>query len=317
MYIFLINNKTFKIFKFIFALLFLFLIKLFSNKNNLKVAVATMVKMENHYINEWVEYYYRLGFKKIFIYDNNDINGEKLEDVLNKYISHNFVKIINYKGKIWRGINLQSSAFLDCYINESIKYDYLALFDADEFLYLGKFRKINDYLSQSKFKNFDCIKFPWLVFDDNDLINVKNNDFSLNKRFTRGNYYSTTCKSIFKTGFKQINSTNLINPHGPVGLRTCDPDGITCNNGTDKNLPHFSMYKNIKKTNEYIKHFKLKTLQEFIDLKLKRLYADQSQDKAKKYLTFSLFFSFNKKTKEKIDYIKKRGFNYTNDKSIY
>ena len=69
------------------------------------------------------------------------------------------------------------------------------------------------------------------------------------------------------------------------------------------------MHKKIKKTKEYIKHFKLKTLEEFIDLKLKRLYIDMAQDRAKKYLTFSLFFSYNKKTKEKLDFIKQKGFN--------
>ena len=305
------KNLYLRTIKYILFILLLCSSKILLNKSNLKVAGATMAKMENHYIKEWVEYYYHLGFKKIFIYDNNDINGEKLENTINKYISHNFVEIINYKGKTWKGINLQSTAFVDCYVNKSQGFDYIGLFDVDEFLYIGKFNKIYDYLSQSKFKNFDCIKFPWLVYDDNDLIYIKNNDFSLNKRFTRGNYFSNTCKSIFKTGFKQINSTDFLNAHGPVGLRTCDPDGIICNNGTDKTLPHFVMNKNIKKTKEYIKHFKLKTLEEFIDLKLKRLYADQSQDKAKKYLTFSLFFSFNKKTKEKLDYIKKKGFNFS------
>ena len=309
MLLFRLNSKYFKISKYIISFLCIISFTFSLNKYNIKVAIATMVKMENHYIKEWVEYYKRLGFKKIFIYDNNDINGEKLENVINKYITHHFVEIINYRGKSYHGISLQRLAFLDCYNNKVNDFDYIALFDADEFLYLGKFRKIYDYISQPKFSYFDCIKFPWLVFDDNDLIYVKKNDYSLIKRFTRGNYYSTTCKSIFKTGFTQINSTNLISPHGPVGLRTCDPEGIKCNNGTDKTLPFFAMHKKIKKTKEYIKHFKLKTLEEFIDLKLKRLYIDMAQDRAKKYLTFSLFFSYNKKTKEKLDFIKQKGFN--------
>ena len=184
------------------------------------------------------------------------INGERPENVINKYISHKFVEIINYRGKSYQGISLQTLAFFDCYKNRVNNFDYIALFDIDEFLYLGKYKKIYNYISQPKFLNFDCIKFPWLVFDDNDLICVKNNDYSLIKRFTRSNYYSNTCKSIFKTGFKQINSIKLINSHGPVGLRTCDPEGIICNNGTDKTLPHFVMHKEIKKTQEYIKHFK-------------------------------------------------------------
>ncbi len=39
--------------------------------------------MENHYIREWIEYYLNLGVDKIFLYDNNDINGEKFEDEIN------------------------------------------------------------------------------------------------------------------------------------------------------------------------------------------------------------------------------------------
>ena len=303
----ILRHQYFKIAKYFIKIIifciFSFFIQNFPNRKKLKVAIAAMVKMENNYIKEWVEYYYNLGCKKIFIYDNNDINGEKLEEVINKYISNKFVEVINYRGRVFQGVSLQTLAFFDCYINKVNKFDYLGLFDADEFLYLGNFTKISDYLKQSKFRNFDCIKFPWLVYDDNDLINVKDNDYSLNKRFTRGNYYSTTCKSIFKTKFKKINSLKLINAHGPVGLKTCDPEGIECNNGKDKTIPYFAIHKNIKKTNEYIKHFKLKTIEEFIDFKLKRLYIDRDQVKAKEYLTFSLFFSYNKKTKEKIDFI--------------
>ncbi len=42
--------------------------------------------MENDYIRFFVEYYKNLHFDKIFIYDNNDIDGEKFEDVINDYI---------------------------------------------------------------------------------------------------------------------------------------------------------------------------------------------------------------------------------------
>ena len=33
------------------------------------------------------------------------------------------------------------------------------------------------------------------------------------------------------------------------------------------------------------------------------------KNKAKKYLTFSLFFGYNKITKEKLDFIKEKGYN--------
>ena len=36
-------------------------------KKKLKIAVVAIGKMENHYIREWVNHYYNLGFNKIFL----------------------------------------------------------------------------------------------------------------------------------------------------------------------------------------------------------------------------------------------------------
>ena len=295
----------------IFYILILFLSIYYNYYKNkkLKVAIVAIGKMENHYIKEWVMHYYSLGFKKIFLYDNNDIYGERFEDEISDFIKNNFVEIIDYRGKLSDKFNLQSTAYVDCYINRVKDYDYLAIFDIDEFLYLNNYTHISDYLSQSKFKNFDCIRFPWLIMDDNDLIVVKNNDYSLQKRFLRGKF-SQQGKSIFKTGIKQINSINVLNGHGPIGLKSCDPDGIICNNGLNKKLRHSNIYQNPQKKNDYIKHFRYKTLQEFIDIKMIRLYPDKSHQLAKKEINFNNFFGVNKITKQKLDYIKKRGFKY-------
>ena len=43
-------------------------------------------KLENLYIQEFIEHYKKLGYNHIFIYDNNDINGERFEDVIQKEI---------------------------------------------------------------------------------------------------------------------------------------------------------------------------------------------------------------------------------------
>ena len=295
--------------KIFFVFFFLSIFYYFYKNKKLKIAIVAIGKMENHYIKEWVTHYYHLGFKKIFLYDNNDIDGERFEDEISDFIKNNFIEIINYRGKYSDKYNLQSKAYVDCYINRVKDYDYLAIFDIDEFLYLNNYTHISDYLSQPKFKDFDCIRFPWLIMDDNDLIIVQNNNYSLNKRFLRGKF-SQLGKSIFKTGFKQINSTIFLNSHGPIGLKSCDPDGKICNNGLNKKIRHSWIYEKPQKKKDYIKHFRYKTLQEFIDLKMVRLYPDQSHQKAKKDITFDNFFKVNKINKEKINYIKKRGFKY-------
>ena len=49
---------------------------------NIKVCLCTIGKQENLYVREYVSYYKNYNLDKIFIYDNNEINGEKFEDVI-------------------------------------------------------------------------------------------------------------------------------------------------------------------------------------------------------------------------------------------
>jgi len=47
-----------------------------------------MGKEENLYAKEFIEYYIKLGFDHLFIYDNNSPNTEKIIEILeNKYIN--------------------------------------------------------------------------------------------------------------------------------------------------------------------------------------------------------------------------------------
>ena len=84
------------------------------------------------YVNEFVEHYKTIGYNKIFIYDNNDVNGEKFEDVIQKEIDEGFVSIINYRG--YKGSQLK--LYKNCYKNNNLFYDWLSFFDMDEFLEL-------------------------------------------------------------------------------------------------------------------------------------------------------------------------------------
>ena len=60
--------EIFSYFKFIF-LIFSIIIILLSNKNPLRLAICTMARKENLYIKEYVDYYLKLGFDHIYIFD--------------------------------------------------------------------------------------------------------------------------------------------------------------------------------------------------------------------------------------------------------
>ena len=62
------------------------------------ICLCTIAKNENLYAREFVEYYYLLKFDKIIIFDNNEINGEKIEDILGDYLKNNFIDLIDIRG---------------------------------------------------------------------------------------------------------------------------------------------------------------------------------------------------------------------------
>jgi len=76
-----------------FGLLILFLIQFyptfknlffekFYSKNKTKVCLCVIAKKENLYIEYFIYYYKQLGFDHIYLYDNNDKNGEKMENTI-------------------------------------------------------------------------------------------------------------------------------------------------------------------------------------------------------------------------------------------
>ena len=56
-------------------------------KEDINIALCTLGKKENLYIKEFSDHYKNYGVNKIYLYDNNDIDGEIFEDEINDYIN--------------------------------------------------------------------------------------------------------------------------------------------------------------------------------------------------------------------------------------
>ena len=91
------------------------------NKNIINVCLYVIGKGEKLYVKEYINYYEKLGYNHIFLYDNNDINGEVYEDIIQDELKKGFVSIINYRGKIGKRyvngfkMDSQNEAYYDCY----------------------------------------------------------------------------------------------------------------------------------------------------------------------------------------------------------
>ena len=103
-----------------------------------------------------------MGYNKIFIYDHNDINGERFEDVIQDEINKGFVSIINYRGY---KTPIQLYSYQDCYEKNNLTYNWLSFFDFDEFLELKpKNIKIQNFLNDIRFKNCQNINYIKIIY---------------------------------------------------------------------------------------------------------------------------------------------------------
>ena len=271
----------------------------------MKTCVCCIASTENRYIREWVEHYLNLGFDCIFIYDNNPINGEKFEDVINDYITQQKVIILNVRGI--RGWFLQYKVYEHFYQNYGQIFDWIAFFDCDEFLILNEDKTIHEYFNRDCFKHADVIQINWKIFDDNNLVYYENipimqrfthaidNDYKINEDYPE----NEKIKGIVR-GKLNKKIEYRVNPHTPStnGLVCVNNNGVI--NEDSKTHRHPCDY-----TLAQLNHYSMKTIEEYIDIKIKRGYADQPYDVAMTKMTFDTFFKLNKRTEEKENVIKK------------
>jgi len=285
-----IKINFFLFFKFINFLLILFgmFCIIFFNEKNIKTAICLIIKQENRYIKEFVDYYKKLNINKIFLYDNNDINGEQFEDILSNFIKLNFVEIINYRGKY----KPQFQAYSHCYINNSKDFNWIAFFDADEYLYIHFHKDINQFLSLYKFRKCSSIVINWKNYGDNDKIYYEPRP--LKERFTKPFYFNKKKKNKLKSAGKTIVRTglNLSWAHFPHYLKNkpiCRPNGRILKN-------YFSPPQY---WSAYIKHYATKSTEEFIERLIRgTVHSKQNSD----YLKLKIkdyYFVFNKFSNEK------------------
>ena len=270
---------------------------LYSNSLRL-ICLCVVGKEENAYVNEYINYYKQLGFQKIFLYDNNDINGEKFEDIINDEIKKGFVSIINYRG--YKGI--QFEAYYDCYKNNYKKFKWLSFFDFDEFLELvPKNKTIKQFLNNKIFDKCQSIKVNWMTFTDNNLINYENKP--IQERFKTSLNISNIIKSIVRGNLNINFWEKAKNVHSSYyGFQSCYPSGKPILSNPSNN--RYTQYG--EKDYAFLKHYNTKTIEEYINKILKG--RANSFDSGPNYINSLLnhFFRINKKTKEKLDYIKKR-----------
>ena len=281
----------------------LFIVKIIniSFKNNTTICLCVIAKNENLYVREFVEHYLNIGYNKIFIYDNNDKNGETLDSVINDYIKKDFVQLIDFRRRnsLSRPI---FDAYKDCYYRNNKIYDWLSFFDMDEFLELNqKYKNIQDFLNDKIFEHCQNIKINWLLYHGENNLYYEN--ISLQKRITKFNYEEISNKHIKSTVRGNLSENyweKVGNPHTSLlNFTSCSSSGKTEQFDSPFIFP--PDYSNAK-----LKHYFYKSFEEFC-LKVKKGKADHPLNDSNKiaYKRFKILYDNSTNNISKIKIIKK------------
>lgn len=239
--------------------------------------IVCIAKLESKYIKEFVKYHLLIGFKHIYIYDNEDrpTYGKLLE----KYascVSVNHLPFNNYH-KAVQYVALDH--FTDVYIRAvNTKITHVVHIDIDEFIVLKKHANICDFISAYIKGNCAGIGINWRFFGSSG--HTHETSELVTHRFLkceeRGNPHIKTIFSIIPfLGYSNCHIPNIATSH--------------CIKSTTGAIITEPMNYNIDFSVIQLNHYKCKTLPEFI-IARSRLRADiQNPPKEDIVANFNLY----------------------------
>lgn len=214
----------------------------------MKIGVCIRAKNEQKIICDWVNHYLKLGFDKIFIYDN--MSEPSIETTLKEKNLLNEKIFIKYDSV---NVSNQPVIYQEC-IDQNKDLDWLLLCDADEFLWL-KQGTIKDFLS--KFSEDTCtILINWLVYGTSNLQTYDKNKTVFEQFTLRENYshfWNTFVKSFIRpraidkfgnvhiTYNKKYKTCDIYGNNIKIGdnSKKCDRKDINLNNNSSVVLVHY------------------------------------------------------------------------------
>jgi hypothetical protein len=216
---------------------------------------------------------------------------------------------------------MQTKSYQDCYDEYCNKYDWIGFFDADEYLEIENNDDISVFLKDEKFKTAEAIRVCWKNYDDSGLIETPN-DYSINRFRTLVNpdgIENRISKVLIKGGMNNVVIyQKLGGEHGQfLNCVTLDCNGRLHNNNS------FVLCDRVWK-GAWLRHYRFKTINEYVNLKLKRLYPNVNEKTARNWLSLKDFFEYNEVTPAKLDFYEKATginsvicfiFNYNKDEN--
>ena len=209
--------------------------------------IVCIAKLESEYIEEFVKYHIAIGFKHIFLYDNEDVPTYNFLLTAYKEITFIHLPFNNYN------VGVQYKAlkhFVDTYLFNS-DITHVAHIDIDEFIVLKKHATISDFIHEYIKDDCQGIGMNWRFFGSSgktekseEPVTVrftkcqKQGDIHIKTLFKKDKFlrYGTCHDVVFSEGHTKTTNNTIIN--GPFNY-DIHFDVIQLNHYKCKTLPEF------------------------------------------------------------------------------
>ena len=189
----------------------------------LNICICQLIKDEQRYIEEWIDYYLNLGISKFVLFE--DWNSSSHADVLSKYgnkvILHKLYDIATEE-EIKSMIRLRQEIVWKCFYRlYKDKFDACLFIDPDEFLECNKEQFIGEIENLINNTNMKVLRYTWQCITASGHIKdpAPNHKYSVvntyNKVYENPNSeLNSNCKCLIILNRSDKSTFNHI-PHGP------------------------------------------------------------------------------------------------------
>ena len=203
-----------------------------------EIIYSTMVKNEDNYIRQWIEYHLNLGVQRFIIYDNSETSDNSYHSVekqsnlplvLEDYIKKNVVYLVKWQyAKRINNILYSQLGQLNHSLYSFRKSKYIGFFDIDEYLNPQNDNNINKLINKLiNNNNIHINKISGFRIQSKNFYN------SYNKNTKDYNFLKIyNCKNIKYVRFKNIiipKNINIVSVHKNKNIYIVDPKIIYIN----------------------------------------------------------------------------------------
>lgn len=165
------------------------------------LSLVAIIKDEDSYLQEYIEYYLIQGVEHFYFYDNeSEVPLTKCLSAYKKICTINTVK----------GYAQQIPAYNHFIKNYGNQTKWAAFFDIDEFVYPKAHPNLKDFLQENE-KKTDCLAINWVMFGHSTHISPPLGPVLKNYQFSEGTMHPNTKCVVQTSALRKFD-----NPHYPT-----------------------------------------------------------------------------------------------------